>query len=118
MFFRWGSIIESMLLPTIIELSDAPGSPKVRKDLPGPLRIGDRVRLDFRLTRMNAGRSEVLDVKGEFRVASVSFDATAAPKQLVQLEATGKSPSWRAVKKTAPQSRTMAPCCHPPTQVT
>lgn len=107
-----------MLLPTIIELSDAPGAPRARKDLPGPLRLGDRVRLDFRLTRTNGGRSEVLDVRGEFRVSSVSFDATGVPRQLVAMESTGKSPSWRAVKKTTPQPRTMAPCHSPPTKVT
>jgi hypothetical protein len=107
-----------MLLPTIIELSDAPGAPKVRKDLPGPMRIGDHILLDFRLNRTNGGRFEVLDVRGDFRVASVSFDATGTPRQKIQVEAKGKSPTWRAVKKPPPSRHEMAPCHHPPTKVT
>lgn len=106
-----------MLLPTILELSDVPGRPRVRKDLPGPLRIGDRVRLAFRLARMNGGRSELLEVKGEFKVGSVSFDGTDLPKQLLQVEAVGKAPSWQAVKKIRESRQRLSPACAPRTTV-
>ena len=82
------------------------------------MRIGDRLRLDFCMRRMNGGRSEILDVRGEFRVSSVSFDATGVPRQVIQVEAIGKSPVWRAVKKAALPVRKIAPSCSPPTKVT
>lgn len=107
-----------MLLPTLITFSDVAGKPCVRKDLPSPLRIGDKVRLEFRLSRTNSGRHEVLDVKGEFKVVSVSFDATASPRQLLLVESSGKEPTWRAIKKAAPTPRRMAPARFPPTEVT
>lgn len=106
-----------MLLPTILELTDVPNRPRVRKDLPGPLRIGDRVRLAFRLARMNGGRSELLEVKGDFKVISVSFDGTDLPRQILQVESIGKTPSWQAVKKTRLSRQKLSPACSPRTTV-
>ncbi len=105
-----------MLLPTTIELADTFGRPRIRKDFPGPLRIGDRIKLGFRLGRVNQGRHEVLEVKGDFKVSSVSFDGTEIPRQLIQVEAVGKEPTWRAVKKP-PAGRQVAPARFPPTVV-
>ena len=104
--------------PTIIEFLDVNGSPKVRKDLPCPLRIGDRIQMSFCLHRMNGGRFEMLEVKGDYRVASVRFEAIEGPKQFLQVEAVGKSAAWRAVKKNPVSPRSWAPCRHPPTTVT
>ncbi len=106
-----------MLLPTILELTDVPDRPRVRKDLPGPLRIGDRIRLAFRLARMKGGRSELLEVKGDFKVITISFDATDLPKQLLHVEAVGKAPSWQAIKKTRIPRQRLAPACSPRTTV-
>lgn len=103
---------------TQIEMSDVVGKPKVRMTLPVPLRIGDRIQLRFQLQRTNGGRTEVLDVQGDFRVLSVSFDATRAPpRQILQVESTTKAPSWRAVRRAPAPSPRLGPTHFPPTQV-
>jgi hypothetical protein len=105
-----------MELSTLIELSDVSGSPQARLALPGPLRIGDRLKLGFRLKREKGGRDEELDASGEWRVTSVGFDASGPyPRQVVVLESTTKTPTWRAVKKTASWRRTLPPAHAPRT---
>lgn len=106
------------MLPTFIELCDVNGKPKIRKDLPGPLRLGDRIRLGFRLQRVTSGRTEQLEVLGEFRVSAVGFDAVGAPRQIIQVEAVGKTPTWRSVKKQPVAARRMAPARFDKTEVT
>lgn len=87
---------------TIVELGDVAGRPRVKMTLPVPLRIGDRIRLAFCLRRTNGGRSEVLDVSGDYRVTSVSFDASdGPPRQMLEVESAGKAANWRAVKRTS-----------------
>jgi hypothetical protein len=100
---------------TIIELADVPGKPKAKLDLPSPLRIGDKVRLHFRLTRQTGGRPEVLDVSGEYQIRSVGFDTSeGVARQLLSVETTGVAPSWKAVKKTSlPPPRKMGPARAP-----
>lgn len=99
-----------MIPATIVELGDVAGKPRAKVDLPSPLRNGDRIALRFRLTRQHNGRSEVLDVDGEFAVRSVSFDATSGPpRQKITVEATTVSPVWRAVKKLHPPRRPFGP---------
>lgn len=97
---------------TILTLADLPDAPKVKLVLPVPLRVGDRVKLTFRLRRQNAGRSEVLDVNGEFRVASVSL---SVEHQFVSVESVGKSPAWRAIRKDTSWTRPLPPARFPPT---
>ena len=97
---------------TILTLADLPEAPKVKLTLPVPLRAGDRVKLGFRLRRAHGGRSEVLDVIGEFRVASVLL---SAERQVVSVESVGKAPAWRAVKKDASWKRPLPPARFPPT---
>lgn len=101
---------------TIIELRDVTGNPKVKLDLPSPMRLADKIQLNFRLARQHAGRSEVLDVVGEFHVTSVSFDLTAGPARqvLVVASKTGVTPSWRAVKKSTTTPRKLGPAKAPP----
>jgi hypothetical protein len=105
---------ESMAL-TFLELTDLPGTPKVRIDLP-QLHAGSRVLLHFRLERQHLGRNEVLDVAGEFHVVSVMNDAVRGRGcQIVQVTSTGKVPTWRAVKR--PKLRHLAPARSPRTVV-
>lgn len=81
-----------------LQLADLFDTPQVRVDLPS-LRIGDRLNLRFRLERMNHGRRETLDVDGEFHVTSLAHElATNVHRQIAEVAATGKAPSWRAVK--------------------
>lgn len=96
---------------TIVELADVSGKPKVKMDLPSPLRLGDRLQLHFKLTRQNGGRSELLEVHGEFRVSTVSFENA---RQLLSVDAIGTAPVWRAVKKSAVMPRKLSPARVPP----
>lgn len=89
-------------------------APKVKLALP-LVRQGDRLKLNFKLERVKNGRAEVLLVFGEFRVASVAV--LEDQRQEVTVEATGKSPSWRAVKKKAPLARKVGPSRFPRTVV-
>lgn len=102
---------------TVIELIDVSGTPpRVKMVLP-PLRVSDKVQLDFTLDRQNGGRYEVLKVAGEFRVAKALTDAsTGVPHPVLQLESTQKAPAWRAVKKPADRGRKeLAPARSPRT---
>jgi hypothetical protein len=101
--------------PTILVLSEVSGVPRVKMDLP-VLRAQDKVALHFRVKRLHAGRSEVLDVMGDFRVSAVMFDATTR-QQTVEVETVlGVVPSWRAVKK-APEFRRVIPPARSPRTV-
>lgn len=103
---------------TLVELGDVAGLPKVKMTLPVPLRIGDRIHLAFQLRRTTGGRSEVLDVSGDFRVTSVSFDAAhGPPRQQLTVESAGKAPTWRAVKRQAAPERRLGPTRFPRTMV-
>lgn len=65
------------------------------------LRLSDRIKLSLQCQRKNRGRSEVLDVQGEFRVTSVEMDASSGRlRQVLQVEAMGLAPTWKAVKGT------------------
>lgn len=105
-----------MVPATLVELDDVTGKPKVKLELPSPLRLGDRLQLRFRLSRQNGGRAEVLDVTGEYTVRSVSFDASDGPaRQIISVVTTGVTPSWKAVKKASLASpRKLGPTRWPP----
>lgn len=108
---------------SIVQLQDVPGEPKIKLDLPGPLRIGDPVRLPaFRLRRQTPeGRHEQLEVGAScrFRVTAVGQDAsTAPPRQLLSIEiAAGPTPAWKAVKKLPVTRRKLPPTHFPRTPV-
>jgi len=104
---------------TDIKLSDVNGEPRVRKDLPGPLRVGDPIKLRFRICRQTSGRNEVLEVDTAFRIIRVGFDDSHGPsRQVLTVEtAMGKPPVWRSVKKDDAGSRRLAPAVSPRTPV-
>jgi hypothetical protein len=103
-----------MNLASIVVLSEVAGVPKVKMDLPSPLRIGDRLKLRFRVKRSNGGRVEVLDVDGEFRVRSLCFEP-GSNRQILDVETgeSGKVPAWRAVKKGPEFKRVIPPAKSP-----
>jgi len=98
---------------SLLVLSDL-DAPRIKLSLPS-VRQGDRIQLKFKLDRVKNGRTEVLLVQGEFRVVSVSVLADL--RQEVTVEATGISPSWRAVKKKHTPTRKVGPTRFPKTVV-
>jgi len=104
---------------SIVKLSDVNGEPKVKLDLPGPLRIGDPLALRFVIERRTGGRSEILEVDDKFRVSAVGFDASSVPqKQLLSVESAGASPpTWKSVKKRPEVRRRLGPTRFPKTEV-
>lgn len=84
---------------TVLVLGDVRDNPRVVKMLPAPLRIGDHIHLLFLLRRKSSGRSEELQVEGEYRITHVSFDTRgSSTKQVLVVEALGVAPTWRSVK--------------------
>ena len=103
---------------THIELTDVSDSPKAKMLLPATLRVGDKLQLDFKLSRQHGGRHEVLEVSGEYRVSKAFTDATEVPpRPCIQVESTGKSPAWRAIKKPYSGVRKLPPARSPRTLV-
>lgn len=101
---------------TVLRLEDVNGQPIAKLGgLPASLRVGDPLGLKFKLTRSSNGRSEVLDVHGQFQVTAVGLDASCLPRrQLLSVSALHKPPTWRSVPKSS-QRRTMGPAQHPRT---
>lgn len=88
---------------TFLVLADLADSSRVRYDLP-LVHLGQQIQLRFHLERQHLGRHEVLDVDGAFRVTGQTLEATGdGPCQIVQVQSTGKAPSWQAVKKAKPK---------------
>lgn len=106
-----------MNLASIVVLGDVAGAPKVKLDLPSPLRLGDRLQLHFRIKRSNGNRVELLEVDGEFRVSSLRFEA-GTNRQHLDVEAIGKAPAWRALKRTQEFKRVIPPARFPPRTIT
>jgi hypothetical protein len=97
--------------PSLLKLEDIENLAPVRINLPAPLPIGTRIKLRFPLQRRNGGRTEVLQVDGEFKVTAVVIDARGDAKQLVSVSAVGLVPTWKSIKNPAirklnPTSRT------------
>ena len=102
---------------SVVRLSDVNGTPVVKMDLPGILRVGDPLRLSFTVRRVNGGRHEILDVEGTFKVEAVGIDASALPhRQMLRIASAGKPPTWRSVKKP-PVGRRLGPTRFPPTPI-
>lgn len=81
---------------TYLDFPGVSGQPRVKMVLPIPLRLGDKLRLSFKLKRMNGGRLEVLDVHGDFRV---SASVCSVEHQYLSVESIGKDPTWRVLRK-------------------
>jgi hypothetical protein len=101
-----------MLQLSIVELGDVADRPKAKLTLPVPLRLGERLHLAFILRRQKGGRSEILEVYGEYRVTAVGF--TVDYQHLI-VEAVGMAPSWRAIKREPTPGRKLGPTRHPRT---
>jgi len=102
---------------TQLTLTDVTGKPSLKMDLPR-LRLSDRVILSFTLQRDNGGRVEQLDVEGEFRVSRAILDASSGiPHPVLELEATGKAPTWKSVKGPKLCNQ-LAPAKNPRTPIT
>lgn len=104
---------------TIVKIEDINGEPRVIQDLPGSLRLGDPLRLRFRLVRTSHGRYEVLEVDHVFRVTASALDASRTPhRQLLSLEsASGRPPVWKSVKRPSEPSRKLPPAVFPKTPI-
>jgi hypothetical protein len=87
--------------PTLLKLDDVEDLAPVRISLPAPLHIGSRLKLRFPIQRRNGGRTEVLNVDGEFKVTSVLIDARGGAKQLISVAAVGAAPTWKSIKNPA-----------------
>lgn len=100
-----------MSTTTVLTLSDVNHTPKVRKELPSPMRIGDHLHLHFTLRKRTGSRTEELLVQGEWRVVSVSFEVGGGPKatQLLTMEAVGATPTWKSVKTVPEPKRRLPP---------
>jgi hypothetical protein len=108
-----------MLLPTRITFGDVKDGPMVLKELPYPMLIGAKVELRATVRRKHGGRTEELRVDGEFRVTNTSLDVRDGITQLVTVEATKVSPTWKAIKNQPSLSRTprLSPARFPRTTV-
>lgn len=103
---------------TLLEFSDVNGNPQVKTDLPGPLRIGDKIQLAFCLRRQTSGRSEVLEIYGQYKVETVEFDCSLPTnRQILSVVALGVTPHWRAVKKSPVWTRRLPPAVSPRTPI-
>ncbi len=101
-----------------MEITDVAGPPRAKLTLFVQPRIGDRIKLSFQLQRNNAGRHEILVVSGDYRVTQTYLDATQGPpRQILAVEAVGKAPNWRAVKKPSEFKRQIPPAIFPRTVV-
>lgn len=88
-----------MIVGTMLELIDVKNRPKVRLDLPYPLRVGDRITVSFCLQERFNGRLNVLEVQGEVRVVSVSFEAINSLCQKISVESADGQPFvWKSIK--------------------
>lgn len=109
---------------TVVKLEDVAGEPKIKLDLPGPLRIGDPISFPcFKVERTTPeGRREVLEVDGRqcrFRVTAVGLDASSGPpRQLLSVESSqNRPPQWKAVKKAPAGRKRLSPARSPRTPI-
>lgn len=101
---------------SIVKLEEVNGNPTVKLDLP-PAQLGDPIGLRFRITRRNEGRTEELEVSGQFRVTARGLDASQGPqRQILAVEPIGKPPVWRSIK-TPQTGRRLAPAVSPKTSI-
>ena len=103
---------------SVVKLADVKSQPTAKLELPGNRRIGDTIRLHFRIERPNNGRTEELRVNGLYRVTAVGLDSAHGPvRQLLSVEAVDTPPTWRSVKNPAQQPSRLPPAVFPRTPV-
>lgn len=102
---------------SIVQLEEVRGTPKAKLELP-QAQIGDPIALRFRIQRKTNGRTEVLDVDGQFRVTARGLDASSGPqRQLLSVEPIGAAPKWRSVKNDSQAPRRLSPARSPRTPI-
>jgi len=103
---------------TIVKLADVTSQPTAKLELPGHRRIGDTIRLHFRIERQNGGRTEELRVNGLFRVSAVGNDCADGPtRQLLSVEAVDRPTTWVSVKNRAQEPVRLSPAVFPRTPI-
>ena len=103
---------------SVVVLEDLKDNPRVFKDLPSPLRIGDHVFLQFLLRKRVGPHTEELHVDGEFKITGIKIDARGSiPRQHLLVASTGVAPMWKRVKQAASKARTLPPARSPRTEV-
>ncbi len=103
---------------SVVKLADVKSQPTAKLDLPGGRRIGDTIRLLFRIERQNGGRTEELRINGLFRVTAVGLDSAGGPtRQLLSVEAVDRPPTWVSVKNRSQQPSRLPPAVFPRTPV-
>jgi len=103
---------------TIVKLADVKSQPTAKLELPGSRRIGDTIRLHFRIERHNNGRTEELRVNGLFRVTAFGLDSADGPtRQLLSVEAVDRPPTWRSVKNSVQEAPRLSPAIFPRTPI-
>jgi len=102
---------------SIVKLDDVKGNPAAKVELP-QFKVGDPIALRFRIERQNNGRTEELRVDGRFRVTAVGYDAVDSPRrQLLSVEAIGRSPTWVSIKNRQEGHRRLSPATFPRTPI-
>lgn len=102
---------------SIVQLEEVNGTPKAKLDLP-QAQIGDPIGLRFKIQRKSNGRTEVLNVDGQFRVTARGLDASSGPsRQLLSVEPIGAAPKWHSVKNHAQNPRRLSPAISPKTSI-
>lgn len=103
---------------TLVKLADVKSQPTAKLELPSGRRIGDTIRLHFRIERPNNGRTEELRVNGLFRVSAAGTDsADGPPRQLLSVEAVERPPTWVSLKNRAEEPLRLAPAVFPRTPI-
>lgn len=107
--------VQSAMHRTILVFSDVDGTPQRETYLP-LLRLSDRIKLKFQIRRRRGGRTEVLDVLGEFRITGIELDLTRGRlRQVLQVASIGVAPMWKSVKN--PKTPKLGPARHPRTPI-
>ena len=103
---------------TIIKLADVTSQPVAKLELYGHCRVGDTIRLHFRIERKNNGRTEELRVNGLFRVSAVGLDSAGGPtRQLLSVEAVDRPPTWVSVKNRVQEPLRLSNAVFPRTPI-
>ncbi len=103
---------------SVVKLADVKSQPTAKLDLPGGRRIGDPIRLHFRIERQNGGRTEELRVNGLFRVTAAGTDSADGPaRQLLSVEAVDRPPTWVSVKNRDQLPPRLSPAVFPRTPI-
>lgn len=100
-------------MKTILTLTDVKFEPKFRLDFQRVV-PGAFLSLDFRATKVTGGRTEIIDVKGIYRVTGLCFDVET---QHLKIESMGLVPTWKAIKNKKGFKRVLKNPVYPRTPI-